>query len=165
MILRFCQSREFFSELIFWDEHTSMPFTPSHCEAVTPKGLYLGARMNGGVQARKPGYDADKIAVDRKTGTKRELFLMLPATEAQDAAFYAYLTKREGSPYDWRAIIGFVYPGREHTPGAAICSAFMVLALRAPLCEWLPFALTKPAHLINPDILLLMISSRIKVPM
>ncbi len=155
MILRFVQGTAFTSKLIVAQEKTAMPFTPSHVEAAMPDGNYLGAHFDGGVQSRKPGYDAAEMA--------HELFLTLDATPAQDLIFDHFLEGHIGEPYDWRAILGFILPEHEHIPGHAICSALITLALRE--CKWFQWPLAAPAHLIDPRDLLLMISARQQVPM
>jgi len=163
MIIRFIQGSEFVSKLIVLQEKTAMPFTPSHVEAVMPDGFYLGAHIDGGVEERMPGYDAATIAVDPITGKKRELLLTLEAMPEQDAAFHAFLLSKVGKPYDWHAILGFLLPEHEHAPEHVICSALITLALRA--CNWFPFPLAAPAHLIDPRDLLLLISGRMQIPM
>jgi hypothetical protein len=132
-----------------------MPFTPSHVEAVTPDGFYLGAHFSGGVQKRSKDYDAGKFS--------HELFLTLEMTDEQVMTFYAFLDKHTGEKYDWRAIIGFLIPEHEHIPNHAICSALIALALRA--CNYFQWPLAAPAHLIDPRDLLLMLSRRMLVPM
>ena len=155
MKIRFVQGSELSSRLIVAQEKAAMPFTPSHVEAVTPDGSYLGSMLDGGVQRRPPGYDAGKVA--------HELILTLEATVDQDAKFYAFLDKHVGEPYDWRAIIGFILPEHEHLTNHAICSALITLALRA--CEWFKWPLAAPAHLVDPRDLLLLISGRMEIPM
>ena len=132
-----------------------MPFTPSHVEAVTPDGFYLGAHYSTGVEERKPGYDGAWVAL--------ELILKLEATPEQNAAFYAFLHSKIGEPYDWRSIFGFVIPGHHHETDHAICSALITLALRS--CSWFAFPLAAPAHLVSPRDLLLILSGRVVVPM
>ncbi|HEY6258031.1 MAG TPA: hypothetical protein VIY51_19785 [Xanthobacteraceae bacterium] len=133
----------------------NFPF--SHAEAVTPDGRYLGAHADGGVQAREPGYDAAYL--------ERALFVDLPETQAgQAAAFYAFLDRHIGEPYDFESILGFLVPGLElHQARHVICSAFMTLALRQ--CGWFAAPLCEPAHKISPRDLLLMISARIAIDM
>jgi hypothetical protein len=155
MILRFVQGTAWTSKLIIAQQKTAMPFTPSHVEAVTPDGLYLGAHMDGGVKERKPNYDQGKFA--------HELMLALPATSEQNKKFYDYLGAHLGEPYDWRAITGFAVPGHYHSLYHTICSALVAGALRT--CEWFPFPLPAPWHLIDPRDLLLMISVKLEVPM
>jgi hypothetical protein len=156
IVVRFVKSIGLSSDAIVALEKVAIPFTPSHVEAVTPDGYYLGAHLSGGVQKRPKNYDA--------TDFSHELFLTLDGvTDAQSAAFYSFLESHIGEPYDWKAILGFLIPEHEHTLDHAICSALITLALRA--CEWFPFPLAAPAHLVDPRDLLLMISSRQHVPM
>jgi hypothetical protein len=159
MIIRFVQGTHWTSKLIIAQERTAMPFTPSHAEAVMPNGRYLGAHQTGGVQECNPGYDAEWVPKDKL----HELFLTLPAMAEQDAVFYDYLRKHIGEPYDWRAITGFVVPGHYHDLYHTICSALITGGLRT--CEWFPFPLTIPWHLVDPARLLLMISVKMQVPM
>lgn len=155
--LRFVRSIGLASDAIVALQKTALPFSPSHVEAVTPDGLYLGAHFSGGVQKRPKDYDAGKFS--------HELFLTLEATEDQAVAFYAFLDKHVGEEYDWRAIIGFVIPEHEHIPNHTICSALITLALRAKGCEYFRWPLAAPAHLIDPRDLLLILSARMLVPM
>jgi hypothetical protein len=155
IVLRFMQGSEPTSRLIVALEKQAMPFTPSHVEAVTPDGFYLGSHIVGGTEERKPGYDEDT--------TVHELFLTLQATDEQSTAFYADMRSHIGEPYDWRAILGFIIPDHEHIPQHAICSARVTLSLRA--AKWFPYPLAAPAHLIDPRDLLLMLSAQVQVPM
>src|ERR1700681_3697564 len=153
MIIRFVEGTAWSSKLIIAQEKTAMPFTPSHVEALTPDGgFYLGAIFDGGVRKRPVGYDKGTFS--------NELLLTLDATPNQDAAFWEFLEGHIGEPYDWRAILGFILPEREHVFDHAICSALITLALRAKGCEWFKWPLAAPAHLIDPRDLLLLISSR-----
>lgn len=153
--IRFVRSLGLPSEAIVDLEKTALPFTPSHVEAVTPDGFYLGAHFLGGTQKRPKNYDAGKFS--------HELFLSLGATDVQSRAFYAFLNGHIGEPYDWRAILGFILPEHEHTLDHAICSALISLALRS--CGWFQWPLAAPAHLVDPRDLLLLISGRMLVPM
>lgn len=155
IVIRFVRSIGLSSDGIVALEKTAMPFTPSHVEAVTPDGFYLGAHLEDGTQKRPKDYDAGKFS--------HELFLTLDATKDQVAAFYKFLDGHVGEPYDWKAIVGFLLPEHEHTLNHAICSALITLALRA--CSWFQWPLSAPAHLIDPRDLLLMLSCRMKVPM
>jgi len=157
IVVRFVRSIGLASDGIVALEKAAMPFTPSHAEAVTPDGFYLGAHLSGGVRKRPKSYDAGDIS--------HELFLTLDATEDQATAFYAFLDTHIGEPYDWKAIIGFLIPQHEHTPNHTICSALIALALRAKGCEYFRWPLAAPAHLIDPRDLLLILSARMAVPM
>jgi hypothetical protein len=155
MKIRFVHGTDIVSKLIVAQEKTAMPFTPSHVEAVTPEGLYLGAHYSTGVEARQPGYDRAWVTL--------ELILSLPAAPEQDASFYSFLHGKLGEPYDWSSIFGFLAPGHHHNVDHAICSALISLALRH--CGWFASPLAAPAHLISPRDLLLVLSGRVLIPM
>src|ERR1700680_1822591 len=93
IVIRFVRSIGLSSDGIVALEKTAMPFTPSHVEAVTPDGFYLGAHISDGTQKRPKDYDAGKFS--------HELFLTLEATDEQSAAFYKFLDGHVGEPYDW----------------------------------------------------------------
>ena len=155
-ILRFVQGTELASRAIVALEKTAMPFTPSHVEAQMPDGShYIGARLQGGVLARPAGYDASYTA--------HELLIDLGATSEEDSKFFAFLQGHLGEAYDWAAIPGFLIPAHLHLANHAICSALMTLALRAS--GWLVWPVAVPAHEVDPRDLLLMISTRLAVPM
>ena len=151
--IRFVKSKGWESDAIVALEKTAMPFTPSHVEAVTPDGFYLGAHFKDGTQKRPSNYDAGQF--------EHELFLTLDATDEQTDKFYAILNEHIGEPYDWKAILGFIIPHHEHIPNHAICSALITLAFRG--CNWFSYPLAAPFHLIDPRDLLLMISCRVKI--
>ena len=155
MIIRFVEGTALVSKLIIVQEKTAMPFTPSHVEAVTPDGFYLGAHFDGGVLKRPKDYDKGQFS--------NELILSLEATPEQDKIFYNFLEGHVNEPYDWKAIIGFVLPEHEHLINHVICSALIELALRT--CSWFAYPLAAPAHLVDPRDLLLVISGRMRVPM
>jgi hypothetical protein len=155
MIIRFVEGSELVSKLIIAQEKTAMPFTPSHVEAVTPDGFYLGAHFDGGVLKRPKDYDKGQFS--------NELILPIQATPEEDLKFYKYLEDHIGEPYDWKAIIGFVIPEHEHLLDHTICSALISMAFR--VSNWFAFKLATPAHLIDPRDLLLMLSSRMEIPM
>jgi hypothetical protein len=106
----------------------------SHVEAVTPTGLYLGAisviegGFHAGVQARDPSYD--------KTWTKH-LLVDVPATPAQELAFFGFLQSKIGLPYDLEAIAEMAEGALTGeapdwaNADAYICSALVTAALLA----------------------------------
>lgn len=124
----------------------------SHVEAVTPDGFYLGAHADGGVQKRKPGYDA--------TWLNAEQIIDLAETRPGQAdAFYGFLNDHIGEPYDYGAILDFIIPDIEaHQQAHAICSALQTLALRS--CGWFGTPLSELAHKVSPRDLMLIISGR-----
>lgn len=153
MKIRFVEGSEFDSQAIIALEKVALPFTPSHVEAVTPDGFYLGAMFSGGVQKRPIGYDNGKF--------NNEKILTLEATADQDKLFYGYLEKHIDEPYDWEAILGFLIPENFHNSNHTICSALITQALRAS--SWFRFQLAVHSHLVDPRDLLLMISVQMQV--
>jgi hypothetical protein len=154
--LRFVDGGELSSNLIELREGTCMPICPSHVECVDPQtGKYIGQHMDGGMQARDPGYDAP---------FRGETFVNLGCSPDQEAKFYEAARASIGQPYDWKAILGFAIPGHFHTKFEAICSAKMFLLLR-DVADWFPShcPVCVPAHCIDPRDLLLMISVVTKV--
>jgi hypothetical protein len=154
--LRFVEGFGLTSDAIEWREGTCMPLVPDHVECVDPEtGLYIGAHAEGGMMARKPGYDAP---------FKAEFFLKLPCTPEQQKAFYDAARKAIGEPYDWEAILGFALPGHWHTKFEAICSAKMTMLLRDS-ANWFPskLPLAVPFHCIDPRDLLLGLSMIVEV--
>lgn len=154
--LRFCTSDNPLSALIRTQGGISMPFTPSHVEALARDGQhYIGAHLSGGVMSRPVGYDSAERNV-------KEKLVQLPVTDAQADQFYGYLERRIGDQYDTHAIISFAAPDYNmHTKLAAICSALQVLALR--VCNYFPMPLTVPAHHISPRDLLLILSTHVQI--
>lgn len=163
--LRFVTSTALSSRLIRMQAGVSMPFTPSHVEALTVDGKdYVGAHIEDGIRSRPVGYDAADL-MTLPDGTKSERIVSLKCTPDQEAAFYTYVEGKVNAPYDWRAILGFAMPDfHEHVFGHLICSAFMTAALRAPGCEYFPWPLTKPFHGISPDLLLAILSTHVEIP-
>lgn len=159
MKLRFVASNTIVSRLIIARESIAMPFTPSHVEAVSRDGKsYVGAHIEDGIRSRPIGYDAATMT--------HELILDLRDAPGivplGDAVFHDYTEAHIGEPYDWKSIIDFALPENEHQKDHAICSAFMVLALRK--CEFFRWPLAAPAHLISPRDLLLILSAQMEVP-
>lgn len=154
--LRFVACKDDVSLAIILRSQVCMPFTPSHVECVRPDGKYVGQHFEGGMQARDPGYD--------KSILKNELFIDLPATEEQAAAFYSFVESKIGQSYDWKSILDYALPVNLHVFNHSICSAIMELGLRTKGCECLRWPVTVPSHLISPRDLLLMISCLIEVP-
>jgi len=163
--LRFCTSHTLTSQLIRWQAGTSMPFTPSHVEALTQDGEnYIGAHIEDGVRMRRVGYDTDTL-MTLADGTKADRIVSLPCPDEQEAAFYTLLHAKVGTPYDWKAILGFEVPGVHlHDFGHLICSAFMTSLLRAKGVEWFRWPLTKPFHHISPDLLFAILSTHVEIP-
>lgn len=160
--LRFVRSKGWSSDAIVMREKTSMPFTPSHVECVTPDGKWLGQHSDGGMLARDADYDHNDVAL-LPDGRRCEMFVSLPVSPEQADAFYDAAHRAIGEPYDWKAIIGFGVTWHEHQKFHAICSAKMLLLLRTKGCEYFPWPVTVPAHLVDPRDLMLMLSTHVKI--
>jgi hypothetical protein len=162
IVLRFVTGNDLVSRLIRMQAGVSMPFTPSHVEALSPNGkAYIGAHFGGGVAARPVGYDDDQL-MTLPDGSRSERLINLAASDAAQAAFHAFVQSKIGEPYDWKAIIGFLEPDvHQHEIDHVICSAFMAAALRA--CGYFPSPLTVPFHHISPRDLFLILSTHIQI--
>ncbi len=122
--LRFVTGGDLISYVIRGGE---MGFWASHVECRMPDGTLLGAHSDGGVQARAANYDAATCT--------RQLFVDVPATQAQADAAHQFLTAQIGKPYDEMAVAEMavgVLTGEapDWTRSAAwICSAVQLAAL------------------------------------
>ena len=154
--LRFVTGSDITSKLIRFQAGVSMPFTPSHVEALTPDGQdYVGAHIDGGMQARPIGYDAGGA------GLKEKLVPLL-CDPVMTGAFHDYCETKIGQPYDWKSIISFAAPDLNlHDFNHLICSAIMTAALRS--CGYFPMPLTVPFHHISPRDLMLILSSHVQI--
>jgi len=162
--IRFVTSTAFSSRLIRLQAGVSMPFTPSHTEALSQDGKsYIGAHLDGGIMRRPVGYDADTLMDLPDNGGKSERIVSIPCTPEQETVFYTYVEKHVGEPYDWQGILGFVATEIHlHDVGTIFCSAFMTGALRE--AKIFPWPLTVPFHHISPRDLMLMLSSHVEIP-
>lgn len=159
--LRFVASNDITSKLIRFQAGVSMPFTPSHVEALTVDGQnYVGAHLDGGIASRPVGYDTDSL-LTLPDGSKSERLVYLPCTDEQEARFYTFVHAKIGAAYDWKAILGFIDPGHHHDIDHIICSAFMTWGLRD--CGYFPMPLTVPFHHISPRDLMLILSSHVQI--
>src|ERR1700742_223660 len=94
--LRFVTGSDLLSRLIRMQAGISMPFTPSHVEALSPDGkFYIGAHFDGGVAARPVGYDDDQL-MTLPDGSKSERRIDLPAAASEEAAFHAFVQSKIG---------------------------------------------------------------------
>lgn len=154
--LRFVTCDDPLSRLIRTQAGISMPFTPSHVEALSRDSKsYVGQHFDGGMQARPIGYDAGK------PGCKEKL-VPLPCDDNQADLFYNFVESKIGQPYDWKSIISFAAPDINlHDFNHLICSAIMTAALRA--CGYFPMPLTVPFHHISPRDLMLILSSHVQI--
>ena len=112
-------------------------------DAVLPSGYLLGARNDRvggkprGVQIRPPNY---------RTFAEKVRF-KVPATKAQEGAFYDFLYKQLGKPYDRSAIWGFVSGRNWRQEDAWFCSELITRAGEiAGILPWLYIASNK----VNP---------------
>lgn len=163
--LRFVTGSDFSSKLIRFQAGISMPFTPSHTEALSQDGKsYIGAHIDGGILRRPVGYDADTL-MTLPDGSKSERTVSIPCTPEQEAAFYAFVEKHVGEPYDWKGILGFIATEVHlHDVGTIFCSAFMCGGLRVKGCEIFRWPMTKPFHHISPDLLFAILSTHVEIP-
>lgn len=152
--LRFVQRKDLGGWLIMLREQTCMPFIPTHVECVTPAGMYLGERRDGGMRARDPSYDKGLFS--------QQAFVKLPCGPTVVASFYAYMSASLREPYDWKAILGFAVPWHAHLRNHAICSAKVLLGLRA--ANYFRWPITVPAHLVSPRDLMMILSTHVEIP-
>lgn len=152
IIMRFVTSDDPVAILIRAHGGISMPFTPSHVEALSRTGkAWTGQHLDGGCEERPLDYYQAEPHM-------REVQVPITVAQSQYDSFHTYLENRIGDSYDWRAIIGFMLPDiHMHEPGGQICSALMVMCLRA--AKVFPWPLTVPAHHISPRDLMLILSS------
>ena len=128
--LQFSRQADVLSSMIAW--YGGAPF--SHVDAVLPDGRLLGARsdkqggMPKGVQIRPPDYARFAVKV----------VFTLGCTDAQEGAFYDFLHKQIGKPYDHSAIMGFVTGRNWRQDGAWICSELVSRA--AEIASIMPYA-------------------------
>lgn len=153
--LRFVTAKDRLSALIRTQAGICMPFTPSHVEALSQDGKsYIGEHYGTGMESRPVGYDAKNML--------HEKLVELPASDAEETAFYKFVTDKIGEPYDVKSIISFAAPDLNlHEVGHLICSAIMTAALRA--CGYFPMPLTVPFHHISPRDLFLILSSHVQI--
>lgn len=164
--VRFVRCAGFISELITYKESNKycMPFGPSHVECVTPDGRWLGQHGFGGMEARPAGYDHNQVEV-MPDGRRCEIIVSLPCTQEQHDAFYGYMISKIGMPYDWVSLLGFVVTGEDfHQVGHLVCSAIVTAGLRTKGCEYFPWPLSMPFHLVDPATLFLVLSSHVEIP-
>jgi hypothetical protein len=123
----------------------------SHVDAVLSDGRLLGARADGGVQARAGGY----------APFSRVLRVALPAHDDQAARFHDFLTAQLGRPYDLRAIAAFAVDRDWRRPDAWFCSELQCAALEA--AGWFAHPIATPANRVTPADLLLLCSAFVEV--
>jgi hypothetical protein len=141
-------------------------YTSRRVEAIMPDGTWLGAHLDGGVQARPAEYD-------RATRT-RELIVEIDAgnwafapnatapvlSGPRENRFHDFLRAQVGKPYDLTAIAGLALGRDWRTPDSWICSELQAAALEA--CGYLPKLSAADNH-ISPRDLLLVLSGRVPI--
>jgi hypothetical protein len=163
--LRFVRNIGWKYTVVAWRSGICMPFCPTHVEAVTPQGTWLGMHghphhgLPAGLQDQPAEYDHDEVYV-MAGGRRCELFVSLPCTQEQADLFYASMRKPE--PYDWWAPWGFLLGGHWHKIFTAMCSPKVIMCLRT--ARVFPWRITKPFHEITPADLLLILSTHIEIP-
>jgi hypothetical protein len=121
--LQFVGDNDIGSRLISWFSAGHL----SHVDAVLPDGRLLGARSDKvggappGVRIRPPDY----------VHFARKVALSMPATDSQMTAFYDFLQRQIGRPYDMSAIWGFVFGRDWRETDSWICSELQAAALEA----------------------------------
>lgn len=133
----------------------------SHVDVVMPTGRLLGARSDrcrgkdslnawdipSGVRIRPPNYIGHPHALVR---------FDIPTTPDQERIFFDFLSKQIGRPYDYEAILGFMFSRDWRETDSYICSELVALALeKAKIVPCLYLAANK----ITPVALALAVSA------
>lgn len=148
VILQFVEGSGLGAGLIRWYDHGQY----SHVDTVLPDGTLLGARddtiagIPPGVQIRPASYVAGE--------TVRRV--ILPVSDVQEAAYYAFLQAQVGKPYDEAAIAAFAAGTTWSSPGSWFCS--MLVAYGLQLVKVFN-TLSEDTTKVAPDTLLLLISA------
>lgn len=155
IVMQFSRQNDIGSDLITWFSHGA---GFSHVDTVMPDGRLLGARSDvcagvpPGVQIRPVLY----------APFSRTLRVVLPADDETTCSYYAFVEAQIGKPYDMRAIEAFPLDRDWRTPNAWFCSELNAAALEA--CRWFAWPLATPADKIDPDDLVLVVSTRVAIP-
>ena len=115
----------------------------SHAEFVMPDGWMVGAHLDGGIQRRPADYE--KVTVDHR--------VKLDRSNADE--IYNSVLASVGTPYDWKAILGFLVAQPLSESGHLICSGFVAKVL---LDFNVLFPIPKPVEQVDPDYLLGLLS-------
>jgi len=148
IVLQFVEGSGFGAALIKWYDRGQY----SHVDTVLPDGTLLGARddsigsIAAGVQIRPASYVAGE--------TVRRV--ILPVTDAQETAYYAFLQAQIGKPYNELAIAAFAAGTTWSSPNSWFCS--MLVAYGLQLIKVFN-TLSEDATKVAPDTLLLLISA------
>jgi hypothetical protein len=165
--IRFCRDKGWQYTVVAWRGLRCMPFTPTHVEAETPQNSLLG--MHGkphdgfpaGMVERKVGYDYDHIYV-MPDGRRCDITVEVPCTKAQEDAFYAFLRKSIGEPYDWLAPWTFLFGGHHHSKFHSTCAAKIHMAFReSGIFRW---PTSKPANEYEPADIMDVLSHLVEIP-
>lgn len=123
----------------------------SHVDAVLPDGL-LGARFDGGVKVRKPGY-APLTNIRQFT---------IPMTTAVEGSYEKFLRDQVDKPYDMTAIMAFAFNRNWREPDSWFCSELIAAALES--AKFFPHQLCVTSNRIDPGRLLLVLSALVDIP-
>jgi hypothetical protein len=96
------------SSLIRWKTDSEI----SHVDVVTPEGKLLGAHIEDGVRVRDFNYSKFTLRI----------FVIVPVSDEQYAAFWAYVNSQVGCEYDKAGIIGIALGRNICAPGEVFCS-------------------------------------------
>jgi hypothetical protein len=91
----------------------------THVDSVASDGQLVGARLDGGVQARDPHYAT----------WNRVQLVNITATPKQHADYWSFIAKQIGKPYDTWAIAAFVFDRDWRTPDAWFCDELVARGL------------------------------------
>ena len=116
--LRFVSHPGLFSALV---KYAQFGFRQTHVEAILPDGRSIASWFYGGVQVKPAGYDVGAYS--------HELRVSITCTEAQQAAFYAFMRSQIGKPYDALAIVAFAAGRDWQEPDSWFCSELIAAAL------------------------------------
>lgn len=114
-------------------------------------GKLLGARINGGVQLREPGYA-------KFSRTKQ---VDIPSTPQQLDHYALWLMQQVGKPYDMTAIMAFAANRNWQEDDSWFCSELTARGLE--IIQWFPYPLSVPSNKITPPDFMLLLSARANV--
>ena len=152
IVLQFVEGSGFGAALIKYYDHGLY----SHVDSVLPDGTLLGARddvigsIPSGVQIRPANY----------VGSETVLRVTIPCTDAQEAAYYAFVRAQLGKPYDETSIAAFALGRDWRADDSWFCSELCAAGIEA---SGLVSPLSAPANKIAPDDLLLVISALVPI--
>ena len=121
ILLQFVCEKAISSQVIAWFSAGHF----SHVDALLEDGTLLGARSDRvggqppGVQIRPPNY----------INFSRRVVMAIPATDAQNTNFHAFLRRQLGKPYDSEAIWAFLFNRDWRETDSWICSELQAAGL------------------------------------